>query len=283
MSGTRRGSFRGVDDLRLVRRQFHYEQLNFWLNPVAAAFTVGFSLIFLVLLGSSAGTSQSSLLHVRLIQYYVPGLCAYAIMATCFNTLSVALVNRREVGLLKRMRLAPLPTWVLFGGIFVSTAVICFIQIVLVLAVGRFGYHATFPTNWGAFVLALLIGSASFTALGVAVSTLIPNQEAGGPVVAVVFFVLLFLSGLWYPINPHSGLAHFSSFFPVRHMILSVYASFNTGPGASGWAWNDDLVMLIWGLAGVVVGLRRWSWAPRRGGPERPSLLRRAPGRSPAS
>lgn len=283
MTTTRGGAFRGVDDLGLVRRQFHYEQLNFWLNPVAAIFTVGFSLVFLVLLGSSAGASHNTLLNTRLIQYYVPGFCAYAIMATCFNTLSVSLVNRREVGLLKRMRLAPLPTWVLFGGIFVSTAIICLIQIVLVLAVGRLGYQATLPAHWGPFVLALVVGSASFTALGVAVSTLIPNQEAGGPVVAVVFFVLLFLSGLWYPINAHSGLAQFSSFFPVRHMILSVYASFNAQPGVSGWAWNDDVVMLLWGLGGVVVGLRRWSWAPRRAGSDRPSLLRRPARRSSPS
>ena len=49
------GSFQGARDLRLVTRQVHYEQLSFWLNPIGAAFTVGFSVVFLVLLGASAG------------------------------------------------------------------------------------------------------------------------------------------------------------------------------------------------------------------------------------
>ena len=36
---------------RLVARQVYYEQLGFWLNPIGAIFTVGFALLFLVLLG----------------------------------------------------------------------------------------------------------------------------------------------------------------------------------------------------------------------------------------
>ena len=48
--------------LHMVLRQVYYEQLNFWLNPIAAIFTVGFAVVFLVLLGSSAGSSTSSVL-----------------------------------------------------------------------------------------------------------------------------------------------------------------------------------------------------------------------------
>jgi ABC-2 type transport system permease protein len=259
------GSFRGLGDLRLVGRQVYFEQLNFWLNPVAAVFTLGFSVVFLILLGASTGSSHNRTIGgLAVIQYYVPGFIAYGVMATCFNSLSVSLVVRRETGLLKRARLAPLPTWALISAIFLSTLVICLIQVVVLLLLGKFGYHVQLPTSWGAFALAIAIGAASFTALGVAVSTFIPNQEAGGPVVSVVFFVLLFLSGLWYPISPHSGLAQFSSYFPVRHMILAVFAPFDLTRSGSPWAWHDYLVMGIWGVAGVFASFRRWSWSPRR-------------------
>ncbi len=55
------GSFHGLSDLRLVARQVRYEQLSFWLNPLGAFFTLGFSTIFLVLLGSIAGQLQDRL------------------------------------------------------------------------------------------------------------------------------------------------------------------------------------------------------------------------------
>jgi ABC-2 type transport system permease protein len=259
-------SFDGIHDLKLVGRQVRYEQLSFWLNPVGAVFTVGFSVVFLVLLGASAGNSRISFYgNIRLIQYYVPGFAAYGVMAACFNILAITLVNRRELGLLKRLRLSPLPTWALLAAIVVSSMIVAAVEVVLLLAVGHFGFNVHLPDNAGAFVLAIAVGMLSFSALGLAMSTLVPNQDAAGPMVSIIFFVLLFLSGLWFPLNPGSGLAKFASYFPVHHLIAAVFAPFNTQPGASPWAWHDLLVVGVWGVGGAIVAVRRWQWSPRRG------------------
>lgn len=260
------GSFEGARDLRLVGRQVRYEQLSFWLNPVGAAFTVGFSVVFLILLGASQGNSRISFYGgIRLIQYYVPGFAAYGVMAACFNLLAISLVVRREMGLLKRLRLSPLPTWVLLGAIIVSSMIVAAIEVVLLLIVGRLAFSVHPPDNVLASMLAIAVGMISFSALGLAMSTVVPNQEAAGPIVSIVFFVLLFLSGLWFPIKPGSGLATFASYFPVRHLIVAVFAPFNAQRGASPWAWHDLLVVASWGAAGAFVAVRRWQWSPRRG------------------
>jgi ABC-2 type transport system permease protein len=259
-------TFSGPRDLRLIVRQVGYEQLSFWLNPVAAVFTIGFSLVFLILLGASAGSSRdASLGNIKLIQYYVPGFTAYGVMSACFTGLAVLLVIRRETGLLKRLRLSPLPTWALLGAVFISTLLVAFVEVILLLAVGRVAFGVHLPGNVGAFVLAIVVGGLSFTALGAATSTLVPNQDAAAPVTNIVFFVLLFLSGLWFPIKSGSGLAKFSSFFPIRHFITAVFAPFNVQKGASPWAWHDLLIMAIWGIVGVAVAIWRFNWAPRRG------------------
>ncbi len=259
------GGFEGTRDLKLVGRQVHYEQLSFWLNPIGAAFTIGFSLVFLILLGASAGNSRISYYgNIKLIQYYVPGFVAYGVMAACFNILAITLVNRREMGLLKRLRLSPLPTWALLVAIVLSSMIIAAIQVVVLLAVGRIGFGVHPPSDVGAFLVAVVVGMISFSALGLAMSTLIPNQDAAGPVVSIVFFVLLFLSGLWFPLKPGSGLAQFSSYFPVRHFISAVFAPFDLQKGASPWAWHDLLVVALWGVVGAIVAVRRWKWAPRR-------------------
>ncbi|MGH9078626.1 MAG: ABC transporter permease [Acidimicrobiales bacterium] len=260
------GSFEGLRDVKLVGRQVHYEQLSFWLNPVGAAFTVGFSVVFLILLGASAGNSRISFYgDIRLVQYYVPGFAAYGVMAACFNILAITLVNRREMGLLRRLRLSPLPTWALLTAIVVSSMVISAVEVIILLVVGRVGFSVHFPDNLGAFVVAIVVGMLCFSALGVAMSTLVPNQDAAGPIVSIIFFVLLFLSGLWFPLKPGSGLAQFSSYFPVRHFISAVFAPFNTERGASPWAWHDLLVVAVWGVVGAIVAARRWQWSPRRG------------------
>jgi ABC-2 type transport system permease protein len=257
--------FAGLSDLRLVGRQVRYEQLSFWLNPIGAIFTVVFSVVFLVMLGASAGSSRVSYLgNIKLVQYYVPAFVAYGVMAACFTTLSISLVIRRETGLLKRLRLSPLPTWALLVAVVLSTLLIALIQVVLLLAVGRWGFGVQLPSNFAAFAVALLIGVLSFTALGVAMSTIIPNQESAGPLTSTLFFILLFLSGLWFPIKSGSELAQISSWFPVRHFITAVFVSFNAH-GGSPWSWHDLLIVAIWGAAGGAIAIRRFQWAPRRG------------------
>ena len=259
------GSFEGLSDVKLVIRQIRYEQLSFWLNWIGAVFTIGFSLVFLILLGASAGNSRISYLgNIRLIQYYVPGFVAYGVMAACFNILAITLVNRREMGLLKRLRLCPLPTWMLLSSVVLSSMIVAAVQVIVLLVVGRVGFDVHPPGNLAAFILALVVGMLSFSALGLAMSTLVPNQDAAGPIVSIVFFVLLFLSGLWFPLKPGSGLARFSSYFPVHHFIVAVVAPFDVQKGSSPWTWHDLLVVALWGLAGAVVAVRRWSWTPRR-------------------
>ena len=266
-SEPRKGSFNGISDLRMVLRQLHYEQLSFWLNPLAAFFTVGFSTIFLVMLGAISGHSTigSGYGKIKLVQYYLGGFVAYGIMSACFTVLAQTLVNRREQGLLKRLRLSPVPTWVLLTAVFASTFVIALLQVVVLLAVGRLGFGDYLPPHALAFILTIVVAMVSFTGLGVGVSTLVPNADAAGPVISIVFFLLLAFSGLWFPIPPHSTLSNISGYFPFRQLITGVLASFNVPAGANPWAWSNLEIMATWGAAGLFIAARRWEWAPRRG------------------
>ena len=257
------GRFQGIGDLRMVGRQVYYEQLAFWLNPIAAFMTIGFSVVFIVIFeGTSQHSTVSYLANVDLGQYYLPAFAAYGVMAACFNILAIQTVNRREMGLLKRLRLSPLSTWMFLAAIALNFMVVALIQVVLLLLVGRFGYGLHGPHDVGPFVLLLIVGMLAFTALGLGVSTLVPNADAAGPMVSLVFFILVGLSGLYFPVKPHTGLAEFTGFFPIRHMITALVDSYNGIPGNS--VWSDVWVLAAWGAGGAYVALRRWQWSPRR-------------------
>jgi ABC-2 type transport system permease protein len=259
------GSFEGLGDLKLVGRQVRYEQLSFWLNPIGALFTIGFSTIFLIIFEATSGKSLvGSLGGIKLSHYYVPAFVAYGIMSSCFSILSITMVNRREMGLLKRLRLSPVPTWILMSAIFVSTMVVSLVQMVLMLGVGRL-YSVHGPANWLPFLCVVVVGMLAFSALGIGVSTVVPNADAAGPVVNIVFFVILAFSGLWYPIPPGSAVAKVTDYLPVRRLIVALQDSFSHIPGVSPWAWHDLGVIALWGVVGVFLALRRWQWAPRRG------------------
>lgn len=253
-----------LGDVQMIGRQLRYEQLNFWRNRFGALFTIGFSVIFLVLLGLSGNQRSHAIGNVELIQYYVPGFAAYGVMSACYSNLSIGLVFRRETGLLKRLRLSPIPTWVLFGSILANAVVISVLEVAVLVVIGRYGYHVALPQQWGAFVLAIVVGVVCFTALGVAVSTLVPSQDSAGPIISLIFFVLLFLGGLWFPLTSGSTLARISNYFPIHPFIVACFDPFYARPGISAWAWHDLWVMAIWGAVGLVVALRQFRWEPHR-------------------
>jgi hypothetical protein len=82
-------------------------------------------------------------------------------------------------------------------------------------------------------------------------------------VTSIVFFVLLFLAGMWFPLQKGSALAQFSAYLPIRRFIVAAFAPFEGG-GTSPWQWFDLLVIAIWGVAAVIVAVWRFRWSPHR-------------------
>jgi len=253
---------------QLLIHQVRYEQKSFWRNPVAAVFIVAFPLMFLFIFASLSGRVDAYG-GISEAQYVVPQMLAYGLMNACFTNPAINLTYRRETGLLKRLRLTPLPRWAALGGI-VGNALLTAILIggvILIIGFAAYGIH------WYGHVLALLVavavGVLAFTALGAAVSTFIPNEDAAPPVVNFAYIGLLFLSGNFIPISPGSTLARIGDVFPVRHLDTAIITTFLPGGPhgvAQGFAWSDVGVLAIWGAVGVAIAVRRWRWEPRRSG-----------------
>jgi ABC-2 type transport system permease protein len=252
-------------DVRMIGREVKFEQLAFWRNPFAAVFSVGFSLVFLLLLGLSGTNDRVSFLgNIRTVQYYVPGFIAYGVMATCFTVLATTLVTRREMGLLKRLRLSPEPERIYISALVMNALIVTVLQVGVLVTIGRIAYNVGVPHEIGALVLAVAVGVVAFAALGIAASSLIPNQEAAAPIISIVFFVLLFLSGLWFPLRSNSTLARISGWFPVRHLMIATFAPYDPRPHAAPYAWHDLAILGGWALGAILVARRRFRWEPHR-------------------
>lgn len=254
--------------MSLVTHQLRYEQKAFWRNPASAFFTFAFPLIFLVIFASlNNGATIDFLGGLDYNQYYIPGIIAFGVMSATYTQLAISLSLRRQTGELKRFRATPLPAWGLLGGLLASAVVVALLITLLTAALGIAAYGVTFPGHWLAVIVALAVGGATFSALGVLVSTLVPNADAAPAVVNAVFFPILFLSGIFFPLPPDSVLATIANFFPVRHLALAVFAAFDPrGPHGltHGFAWPDVGVLALWGVVAGVLAVRRFRWEPRR-------------------
>lgn len=247
--------------VKLILEETRYQQVLFWRNRFGAVFTIVFSSLFLILLSASNTGHIASLHHIKYAQYYTPGFMAYGLMSACFNTLAITTVVRREMGLLKRLRLSPLPGWALIAAVIINATIISFAGAALLLVIGVIAFGVTLSAgSILPIIVTLVVGAVAFSALGLAASTFVPNEEAAGPALSIIFFLLLFLSGLWFPLTPGSTLAKISGYLPVRRMILSMGQPF-IGHGTSPWEWGDLGVIAIWGVVAAYLAVRRFRWS----------------------
>jgi len=192
------------------------------------------------------------------LQYYVPTIAAQSVLGACYSQLAIVLAMRRQNGILKRLRATPLPAWIYFVGLLAHCIMISIVEVALIIGVGKL-YGVPMPTHWVAILVTLILGAASFCALGVAVASLIRNSEAAPAVVQFILFPLVFISGTYFPI--HSGvLNHIAGVLPVlpfNDALLGPFAEH------TGFDWSHLAVLLAWGVVGAVVAVRRFRWDPR--------------------
>jgi ABC-2 type transport system permease protein len=249
----------------MIGFQVRWEQKSYWRNPAAAVFTFAFPLLFLVIFTAINGNGRVDLPEgeVKFAQYYVPAIVAFGLISACYTNLAFTICIRRENGLLKRARGTPLSPIVYLCGIVGNVIVVAMILTVLIVTLGVIAYGVTFPGRYLALVLAIVVGAFCFSALGIAVSTFVPNEDAAPAIINFVLFPLLFISGTFGPVSSNSALGHIATIFPVRHLVQAMVHVFDPFGGGRGIIATHTLMMLAWGIVGLLVSLRRFRWEPR--------------------
>jgi ABC-2 type transport system permease protein len=256
-----------VSDFALALRQFRYENKSFWRNPASAFFTFLFPLLFLVIF-TSIFSDMARLPgggEVDAATYYTASILAFGVITASYTNIAISVTFVRDEGVLKRVRGTPVRPWsYLFGKIIHSV----FVQILLVIITIAFGvvfYDVSVPDETlAAFVATLIVAAAAFCALGLAVTSIIPNPDAAPPIVNASVLPLLFLSGVFIPTaDAPEWMSTIADLFPVKHFLEAIFASY-LGTTDTGWRGGDLLVVALWGVAGIVLAARFFSWEPRR-------------------
>ena len=246
-------------DIALTTWQALYEQRAFWRNRARAFFAFLMPIMFLVIFASIFGKNTiSTRAGLPYNDFFVPGILAYGIIATTFFNNAVSTAILRDQGVLKRMQGTPLPRWSYIAGRIASSSVTTLIMTALVLLIGRLGYsvHVRSATLAGFFV-ALVLGSACFTTLGIGIVRYIRNADAAPAVLNFAILPLTFISGIWFVTDTQPAwLRHVAEVFPVHALADALQYAFNPATTGSGIKGNDVLVLGIWLIVGVVLMIR---------------------------
>ena len=246
-----------MSDLALALRQVRYENRSFWRNPPAAFFTFAFPLLFMFVFNTLFGEGAAA--------FFTPAIIVFAVVTATFTNLAMTVAIARDEGILKRVRGTPLPTWAYLAGRIGHAVLITALLVVIVAAFGALLYGVEVP--WGAvpaILVVLFVAAAAFSALGLALAGVMPSADAAPAVVNALVLPILFISNVFIDMsNAPAWLDAVSQLFPVRHFadaMLELYRS----SGVAAVPWLEVAVIAAWGMIGVVLALRFFSWEPRR-------------------
>jgi ABC-2 type transport system permease protein len=244
----------------LFFHQLRSEQLVFWRSREAAFFIFLFPPLLFLLLGS---VYSGKIYGVPAAEALLAGLVGYGCANTAFAGLAIQLVIRRENGILKRLRGTPLPPATYVVSLLVSTLIVFALQTLALFLLGRSLYSTPFPSDWGSFVAAIVLGAAVFAALGTAIASVIRSAEGSSAVVNAILLPMAFITGSYGPTHHYPAfLRAVGDVLPLKYFIGLVNAVYLHGHGV--WTRPGDLgVLAAWGAAGLVFTILKFRWEPR--------------------
>jgi ABC-2 type transport system permease protein len=247
--------------MRLFLHELKTEQVLFWRNREAAFFTFFLPVIFFLVFGSIYGSDTIS--GIRGASFLEAGMIGYGVASTAFAGLAITMVIRRESGVLKRIRATPLPPWTYLLAVLVSTFVTFLIEAALLIALGRILFSVGLPDRSFSLLVALLIGAASFAALGLGLTSVVRSAEGSSAVVNFVYLPMAIISGTFFSPNKYpSFLKAIADVLPLTYftkLTRDVMVRHH-----HIWSEKGSIaVVLIWGVIGLVAALRGFRWQPR--------------------
>jgi ABC-2 type transport system permease protein len=248
--------------VRLFRHQLKWEQRIFWRSREAAVFVFLFPILLFALL---TATYSGHIYGHPASWALLAGMIGYGAANTAFAGLAIILVNRREIGILKRIRATPLPPAVYLTAVLFSIMTVFAIQVASLFALGRILKSTPWPSHLLSLLLALALGAAAFAALGLAITGFIRSAEGSSAVLNVIVLPTAFLTGAFGPTRHYpKALRAIGDVLPLKYLLDLINGIYLHGQQV----WDKPAAVAVlagWGVFGMAVALRTFRWEPREG------------------
>jgi ABC-2 type transport system permease protein len=194
------------------------------------------------------------------VDLLVPGLLAMAIAQSAAFGVAFSLVAWRQKGMLRRLRLTPLPLAEFATARVIFHLIISLVQAVILLTVGRILFGVHLVGNVLALVPLILVGGVAFIALGMCIGGRVNTEDATAALSNLIVLPMTFLGGVFFPLDsapaPIRVIAHF---LPLTYLAEGLQ-----NVAVRGHSFTSTLpnlgVLAIFAvlLAGLALRLFRW-------------------------
>lgn len=183
-----------------------------------------------------------------------------AIMMVGIFGVASTIPSDKKTGILRRMRVTPLKTGQMVGGLVLSFLVVSLIAVALMSLLAVFGFSMEMKGNWFDFGIFVLLGSLVMIAIGVMVGGWAKNTTQSDIYGQIIFIASLAFSGLWVPraLMPE-WLQGITAYMPLTPVIEGIGRIVTEGANLASLGFQMA-VLVGWLIIVFIVATRTFRW-----------------------
>ncbi len=246
--------------MKVFGRQILLETKLFFRRKDDLFWTLAFPMFFMVLYGLIYGDIIWDDYGLRAVDYMLSGIIVMALMVTGIMATATGLVEEREKGIYRRFSVTPLKRHTVIGGQIIQRYMIMLLQTILLLVVGIFAFKINIEGNYFLFWLILTIGAICFLSIGFLLASFIKSARAATPICMAVFFMFMFLGGIFFPLSIMPGfLQTFAKVLPSTHLNDAFRMVVLEGKGISQ-ILKELLIVSAWLIGSLGLSIKFFKW-----------------------
>lgn len=235
--------------------------------PIATFFTFIFPVFFLFLIMEILiDEPQIKILEegieiysVYVINYVIPPLLILIVGTTSIMGIPSLIVFYRETKFFKRLRATPLSSLAILFSLGASYFFISFLGIFLLILIGKIFYQAQFKGDIFIFSLAFFLSFLSLVSIGFIIASLCRTSKTAFAVSYIVFFPMMFFSGIFFPIKKLPvWLNSLGTFIPTTHTLKLLRGLWF---GESPHIFLEEILILLGVMVlGFIISMKAFRW-----------------------
>jgi ABC-2 type transport system permease protein len=191
------------------------------------------------------------------VDYLLPGMLALAVISTGMVSVGISTAYERHYGVLKLLGSSPLPRSGLLLAKMLSVAVVEVCQVAVLFAVAAVGYGWRPAGNAWGVVLALAVGTAAFTALGLLMAGRL-RAEATLAAANALYVLFLIIGDVVLPLDHLPGVTQ----APAQVLLPAAFTDVLRGAFGQpvpAW-WISAGALAVWTVVLIVATVRTFRW-----------------------
>ena len=233
----------------------------FLREPLGAIGTLLFPVLIFILLGKLGG-GRLTVPDKRVPSFVGPDLPIFAaILISLGAVLSLATIVAiyREGGILKRLRATPMRPHTILTAHVVVKLLFALATLVTLIVAGKRVFPQQLDAPVVSFSLAVLFSTLSILSIGFVLASVVPTARFAQPLGALLFYPMLALSGLFFPIEALPPALRFAA--QATPLTYAVSLMRGTWRGESWLLHGGDVAALIIVIAiSAAVSARFFRW-----------------------